>query len=122
MICGTGPPSDGGIRRGYDQEKFPVCAPTCHVEDGASGVAAKLPAEPDAPAARATTPDSPEAACAAGTATCAVTLPPATSLVDANGVCVRHSGRPGFVSAHAGSRTNRSREAQSPPPAYRNRE
>ncbi|MGH3737725.1 MAG: hypothetical protein ACRDT6_19245 [Micromonosporaceae bacterium] len=36
---GAGPFTAGGTRNGYDHEKSPVCADTCHVDDGPNGVA-----------------------------------------------------------------------------------
>ncbi|WP_460535343.1 hypothetical protein [Humibacter ginsengiterrae] len=44
---GAGPAAAGGTRMGYDHEKSPVCADTCHADDGFNGVAANDPA-PDA--------------------------------------------------------------------------
>ena len=108
------------------------------IADGFSEVAVKLPAPPEAPASAASTVDEDPAALARAalpTGAALLTLPSragpgsrttsavsrasAVSLVTATGLPRRHSARCGVVSTQAGSRTSRSREAQSPPKAPR---
>jgi hypothetical protein len=92
----------------------PVDPPADQVADGASGVAVKSPSGPDEPAAKATR--VPELA----TGTSADTVPATGWFVDGSGVA-RHCGRSGVCAAHSGSWYKRSRDAQSPPYACRNR-
>src|SRR5437763_8478173 len=112
---GAGPPSEGGMRIGYDQEKLPELPPADQVPEEVRLVAEKSPAGPDAAASSATTVP-PDAAL-----TVADAVPAAALLSVASGRGRQPAAVPGRASPQ-GSSASRSRVAQSPPYAQRNDE
>jgi hypothetical protein len=126
---GTGPPTAGGVRIAYDQEKPPDEPPADHVEDGDNVVAAKLPVDPDTPAATASRVAAGRPFRSAASSAAPAAIPPTgTSAVSRRcraSLRVRrtvppHPARPGVDSAHSGNRTIRKRLDQSPPNAVAN--
>lgn len=94
---------------------MPVCAEVFHVADADNGVAAQSPRPPEVSADNASIVPS-------ATVTVAVTVCDAASFVEASGSTTSQPVTPAAVRSQSGSRTSRSRDAQSPPYAPANDE